>query len=348
MAAPCLFLGLLLAVGSNAVKAPSSQCAYLEHYFRIATNGLLPSLLPSSISSKCLTEFNANDDSTFCRAECQSLYTTYSQCTPFYAKQSTLQCGQFQGSHCPNFYNAPFSDFNLIHSTCSDSSNCSPSCASSIESVETSKGCCSDDLLNGPKVLCGQQPIAQCPSLLNTATSAPSSECAYISTYLAIGGGISKLASLTPSLSSVCRSTLAKYGSGTDSCIPACQSLYDLLERCYGVPTANRYSTLYCGAFNKQNCSSLYTNSSLSLAVSRSCSNATYCSPECLAAITALEQHGGCCYALDLNGPKVLCGQQPIPYCSTIINTDSASGGSAAIGFNALLILSTALLTVPT
>ena len=326
------------------MKAPSSQCAYLEHYFRIATNGLLPSLLPSSISSKCLTEFNANNDSTFCRAECQSLYTTYSQCTPFYAKQSTLQCGQFQGSHCPNIYNAPFSDFILIHSTCSDSSNCSPSCASSIESVETSKGCCSDDLLNGPKVLCGQQPIAQCPSLLNTATSAPSSECAYISTYL--DGGISKLASLTPSLSSVCRSTLAKYGAGTDSCIPECQSLYALLERCYDVPTANRYSTLYCGAFNKQNCSSLYTkdtaDTSLLLAVFTYCSNATYCSPECLTAITALEQHGGCCYAFDLNGPKVLCGQQPIPYCSTIIN------GSAAIGFNALLILSTALLTVPT
>ena len=51
----------------------------------------------------------------------------------------------------------------------------------------------------------------------------------------------------------------------------------------------------YCGAFNKQNCSSLYTkdtDSSLSQAVFTSCSNATYCSPECLAAITALEQYG--------------------------------------------------------
>ena len=330
------------------MTAPSCQCAYLEYYFGKATNGLLPSLLPS-ISSKCLARFNTTDRSTFCVTECQSLYTTYSQCAPFLAKTDTVVCGQFQDSYCPShsIYTSYFEEFALIVSTCNDSTNCSPSCATSIASVETSSGCCQADLLNGAKLLCAQQRIAPCPSILNggTAPAASFSECEYIYTYLRTGAGISERASLTPSLSSVCRSALSGYGESNNTCIAECQSLYALLERCYDLPMANAYSTFYCGVFNKQKCSSLLlSNYTLLRAVSESCSNATYCSPSCLAAITVLEQYGGCCYASYLNGPKVLCGQQPIPYCSTILN--SGTGGSAAIGFNTLLIIFTAMLII--
>ena len=362
MAALSVFVALLLAVGSNAATAPSSQCAYLLHYFPTATSGLFPSLLPS-ISSKCLTEYTAVNQSSLCVPECQSLYSTYSQCASFYANLNiySQQCGQFHNSYCPTIND--FSQSDLILESCNNSSHCSPSCTFAIASVEAASGCCNANVLNGPKVLCGQSPIAPCPSVINGGSvAAPSKECAYISGYLKEGIAISELASLTPTLSSVCRATLSRRVAtvnDTDICITECQSLYALLERCYDGPTANTYATLHCGMFNKQNCSSLYLSdsdgrSSQFNAVVTSCYNATYCSPECRAAITALEQYGGCCYAGHLNGPKVLCGQQPIPYCSTIINGGSPSGSgqsppsgvSAAIGIsdNIFLMISMAVL----
>eukprot|EP00731_Ephydatia_muelleri_P038607 Em0827g1a len=113
-----------------------------------------------------------------------------------------------------------------------------------------------------PKWLCGQQPIAPCPNVLNSGSVvAPSSECAY------------------------------------------------LLE--YGIE-----STKFIPSLNPTCLASLQT----------ACSNSTYCSPSCLAAITAAEKHGGCCYAQYLNGPKALCGQQPIAPCSTTVSRGSLKG----------------------
>ncbi|KAL5489343.1 hypothetical protein EMCRGX_G018426 [Ephydatia muelleri] len=144
------------------------------------------------------------------------------------------------------------------------------SCQVAISALEQSSGCCRYYVLNGPKVVCGQQPIAPCPNVLNSGSVvAPSSECAY------------------------------------------------LLE--YGIE-----STKFIPSLNPTCLASLQT----------ACSNSTYCSPSCLAAITAAEKHGGCCYAQYLNGPKALCGQQPIAPCSTTV-----SRGSEGIGFNILLIL---------
>ena len=340
MTAPSVFVAaLLLAVGSNAATAPSSQCAYLHYYFNEATNGLLPSLLPS-INSKCLTEYVAGNQGTLCVPECQSLYSTYSQCASSHANTYTVQCGTFKTSYCPTSDNGQST---LIYERCNDSSNCSPSCVSAIASVEAESGCCSADILNGPKVLCGQQPIAPCPSVLNGGSvAAPSNECAYVGGYIE---SISERASLTPSLNSVCR---AKLSRGTlfngDTCIMECQSFYILFERCFGAPLANVYATYTCGMFNKQNCSSLYSaGDNLTSSLDTHCSNATFCSPECRSAITALELYGGCCYAEGLNGPKVLCGQQPIPYCSTIVNDGSAA---ISITANIFLMISTAVLSV--
>ena len=73
-----LFVGLLLAVGSNAVKPPSSQCAYLYNYFQTLT--FLPSLL-QSVNNKCIAGLHFANLSSLCIPECQSLYSTYSQCT---------------------------------------------------------------------------------------------------------------------------------------------------------------------------------------------------------------------------------------------------------------------------
>ena len=117
-------------------------------------------------------------------------------------------------------------------------------------------------------------------------------------------------------------------GRGRNVCIAECTSLYALIEPCYGLSTANSFATFYCGSFNKQNCSSLESNDTLLRnAVYTACSNSTYCSFKCRSAITALEQYGGCCYA---DGPKVLCGQQPIHYCSTILNIDTSTTTNAS------------------
>ena len=226
MTAPSVFIAaLLLAVGSNAATAPSSQCAYLEHYFNKATNGLLPSLLPS-INSKCLTGYVAGNQSTLCVPECQSLYSTYSQCASSVSNINTLQCGIFKNSYCPTIYTFDYRQIPLIHGSCNDSSYCSPSCVSAIASVEAESGCCRADIHNGPKVLCGQQPITPCPSVFNGGSAATqSNECAYIRAYLDGEGGISLLASLTPSLNRVCRAILSHKGVSNDTCITECQSL---------------------------------------------------------------------------------------------------------------------------
>ena len=336
MATPSALVGLLLlalAVGSSAATAPSSQCAYLEYY---GTKALLPSLLPS-VSSKCLTGLKARNKSTLCVEECRSLYSAYSQCTSSTSADLNLDiCDrQFNTASCSTLTQQDLELTAAVQSTCNSATYCSPSCRSSIAALETFSGCCRADVLNGPKVLCGQSTIAPCPSILNGGSvAAPSNECAYILRYL--GLGISP--TFTPSLSSVCRSTLISGKFRDNICIAECQSIYALIERWIGKGYTNYLSAYFCGAFNNQNCSTLSSSDTPSLAgvVATACSNSTYCSPKCLAAIAALEQYGGCCYAYYLNGPKVLCGQQPIPYCSTIVSTN---GGSTAI-FNVFLMIS--------
>ena len=100
----------------------------------------------------------------------------------------------------------------------------------------------------------------------------------------------------------------------------------------------NSWTTLFCGASNNRTCDHFRysaNNYDLISAFLRSsvitiCVDSTYCSPSCLAAITALEKYAGCCYANELNGPKVLCGQQPIPYCSTPVSRFNGAGSADA------------------
>ena len=352
---------LLLAVESNAVTAPSGECSYLYYYFGIRTSRLLPSLVPSS-SSSCLAGYNSTNPSAYCVAECQSLYSVYSGCASraLADNYASNTCGQFNNSDCAVLRQQDSSLVSAISSACKNATYCSPSCVAAIAALEQFSGCCQYDALNGPKALCGQQPIAPCSTVLNSGSVVtPSRECAYARTYL--GVGISEVASLTPSLHTTCRSTLAKGGFAGNICIAECQSLFTLLATCFDVILANYYSSSLCGTLSKQNCSSLYVNETLSSDVQSKCSNSTYCSPSCVGAIAALEQYGGCCYAYILNGPKVLCGQQTISDCSTVINwvaqptptttpqsgsattpqsgsaTTPQSGFSEAVGFSSLL-----------
>ena len=111
----------------------------------------------------------------------------------------------------------------------------------------------------------------------------------------------------------------------------------------HGVQYSDNVASLECGKFNNRNCSDTGSNgTNLIREVQTACSNSTYCPSRCANAIAAAEQYGGCCFASDLNGPKVLCGQQSIAPCSTIV-----SSGSETIQFNLLIamifMISTAL-----
>lgn len=193
------------------------------------------------------------------------------------------------------------------------------------------------DYLNGPKVLCGQQPIAPCSAALNNGfVAAPSSECAYFNTYVGVPVTIDALRYLTakprvllpsllPSLSASCLTVLATGGFGNNTCIPECQSLYDLVGRCYGEATADALATGLCGMYNNQNCSFIFSaldNKAAEYLVGfifLGCYNSTYCAPICRAFISLVEQNAGCCSAILMNGASVVCGQQPIPFCPTVV-----------------------------
>ena len=74
-------------------------------------------------------------------------------------------------------------------------------------------------------MVCGQQPIAPCPNVLNSGSvAAPSSECAYFMKY-----GIDST-KFIPSLNPTC---LASLNTGGTSCIAECQPLYALYGRCF-------------------------------------------------------------------------------------------------------------------
>ena len=318
-------LFILLTMGlSNAANIPTGECAYLTHYILSSDTSLLPSLVPS-VSRKCVEAYNNITTSWICIAECQSLYSLLVQCgAPLQAASFSSYCGPVS-----------LNDSDLVSavkSACSNATYCSPTCVVAIAALEQNSGCNQNMELNGPKVLCGQQPIAPCSTILNNGSvvAAPSSECAYFNYYLDV-----HVASFTPSLNEACRAAVLNAADREVHVIcivPECRSLYDLLVTCDGTVYADQAS-LHCGRFNNQNCSSLFLNDTeLRTDVRLSCANSTYCTPSCLAAVAALEQYGGCCYADVLNGPKVLCGQQPISYCPTIFNSavPSPISGTAA------------------
>ena len=125
-------------MGSNAVTAPSSQCAYLYEYF--GTFKLLPSLVPS-VNSKCVAALNPANRSSLCIPECHSLYSTYSQCTTaWYANQRFADdCGK---SYCATMTQQDSTLVNAVYTYCNNGSYCSSSCQAAISALEQSSGCC--------------------------------------------------------------------------------------------------------------------------------------------------------------------------------------------------------------
>ena len=309
------------------MTTPTSQCAYFNYYY--PDYPLLPSLVPS-ISSKCLAVTN-NPDKTMgvCTSDCQSLYSVLSQCDNPYgaARYAASKCGQFKSSSCSTLtqnnlnYDLQFA----VSLQCDNETYCSSSCSAAIAALEQYSGCCSAGELNGPKVLCGQQTIAPCSTVLNSGSvAAPTSECAYFLYY-----GLT-VSSRLPSVSAEC---IKRVTSSQQYCIAECQSLFALYGRCTSVQLSDSVASFLCGEFNNRNCSyALKNGANLIGEVRTACSNSTYCPSSCVNAIAAAEQYGGCCFADYLNGPKALCGQQPVAPCSTIV-----SSGSEAFKFNLLM-----------
>ena len=321
-----LIVLLLVVMGSDAVTTPTSQCAYFKYYY--PDYPLLPSRVPS-ISSKCLAVINnPNNPKGVCTSDCQSLYSVLSQCDNPYgaARYAASKCGVFKSSFCSTLTQNDLNDLQYaVESKCSDENYCSPSCSAAIAALEQYSGCCSANYLNGPKVLCGQQTIAPCSTVLNSGSVAsPTSECAYALYY-----GLGDLSRL-PSVNAEC---IKRVTSSRQYCIAECQSLFALYGRCTSVQLSDYLASIRCGEFNDRNCSDALNNgANLIEEVGTACSNPTYCASSCVNAIAAAEQYGGCCFAHILNGPKVLCGQQPVAPCSTIV-----SSGSEAFKFNLLM-----------
>ena len=333
-AAISVLLVLLLVERSSAVTAPSSQCAYFNYYFPY--NPLLPSLVPS-ISSKCLAAYNPDDRKAICIADCRSSYSVLSQCTSEAnaAVYVAFPCGQFNGMSCSTLaQNDPNGLTGAVSSACSNYTYCSPSCLAAIAALERYSGCCSANDLNGPKVVCGQQPIAPCSTVLNSGSvTAPTSECAYLDYYNSTQA--IAVSNRLPSVNAECKKRFL--AADPDLCITECQSYFALFGKCKGVQNSDSMASYACGKFNNQKCSDLYNTANgtiLTTQLETTCSNSTYCPPSCVNAIAAAERYGGCCYAEYINGRKVLCGQQPIAPCSTIV-----SSGSAAIKFNLLVVM---------
>eukprot|EP00731_Ephydatia_muelleri_P011309 Em0006g203a len=329
VAALSVLIALLLVVRNSAVTAPTSECAYFGYYY-YPSNPLLPSLVPS-ISSICLAAHNSADPTATCIADCQLSYSVFSQCNSVADAEdyAASTCGLFKSTSCSTLAQNDPGLEGAVRSQCSNGTYCSPNCSAAIAALEQYSGCCSADDLNGPKVLCGQQTIAPCSTILNTGSvAAPTSECAYVMYY---GAKQAALTSRLPSVNAECTKRLAVL-TDTDQgqiCIAECQSFFALFGRCGdSVQSSNYQTSMACGMFNNQNCSELQFNTvgtNLITELQTACSNSTYCPPSCVNAIAAAEGYGGCCYASYFNGPKVLCSQQPIAPCSTIVS----SGGSS-------------------
>ena len=288
-AALSVLIVLLLVVGSDAVTTPTSQCAYINYYY--PDYPLFPSLVPS-ISSKCLAVIiNPDHPTGVCTSDCQSLYSVLSQCDNPYntAAYASSTCGQFKSSSCSTLTQNDLNGLqSAVYLQCSIKTYCSPNCSAAIAALEQYSGCCSADQLNGPKVLCGQQTIAPCSTVLNSGSvAAPTSECAYFLYY-----GLGDLSRL-PSVSAEC---IKRVTSQQSYCIAECQSLFALYGRCTSVQNYDYLASITCGQFNNRNCSdSLENGANLIKEVRTACSNSTYCPSSCINAIAAAEQYGDCC-----------------------------------------------------
>eukprot|EP00731_Ephydatia_muelleri_P008140 Em0004g478a len=219
-AAISVLIELLLVVGirNNAVTSPTSQCAYFNYYY--PNSPLLPSLVPS-MSSKCLAVTNRPDanPTTVCNTDCQSLYSVLSQCgtRAHAANYASSTCGLYKNSSCSALtQNVPKGLQSAVLSECSNETYCSPSCSAAIAALEQYSGCCSADYLNGPKAL----------------------ECAYVQYY---GIKISRL--LRTYVNVECLKYMTSSGQ---YCIAECQSLFDLIGRCYGVQYSDNVASLEC------------------------------------------------------------------------------------------------------
>ena len=350
VAASSVLIVLLLVVGSDAVTTPTSQCSYLTTYYQDG-KPLVPSLVPS-ISSGCLAAYNSGNRANICIAECQSWYSVLTQCmSPDIAGVvAASRCGQFNKTSCDTLAQNKFNGLSDAVSTAcgANYTYCSPNCSAAIAALEQYSGCCSADELNGPKLVCGQQPIAPCSTLLSGSTPAPTSDCVYLVKYGLKAAALNGLASVNAE----CTKRLAIEGdiNPASACIAECRSLFVLFETCVGTLNSNAQAGYMCGKFNNKNCSDLesLTNPEwvrLLTGWQLACSNSTYCTNSCVNAIAAMEQYGGCCFSYFLNGPKALCGQQPVAPCTTIVSSDqlpvapSSSSGSAAIKFNFLIVM---------
>ena len=326
---------VLFAMGATAaMTTPSSECAYLSCYLG---NDLLPSLLPS-INSACIAALNSvrlsGNASASCIPECRSFYAVYSQCARVGADIfATSYCGQFSAKPCSDLTSMDYDLVFDVYAACNGNSTyCAPSCESSIFALEAFSGCCRYGDLNGPKALCGQQPIAPCISVLSGGgpAAAPSRECAYFNHYG------------DPSLNAMCRAGSNNPNNKPDVCIAECRSLLELASECQGELAAAAAASIQCGMHDNESCATLrgsFSNyTTLLHAMYASCSNSTYCPPSCIDAISSLEQYGGCCFSDALNGPKALCGQPPIAHCTAIFTGTSSDGSSSAIGGSSALL----------
>lgn len=323
MAVVAVLLCLLVAAGSYTAADPSSECAYLGYNF-IRGSSRLPSLLPS-VSSDCLAAYNRGNPSEYCTSECRSLHSLHSRCTSSQKADVLIsyKCGEYQNRNCIALNSLFYSLVHSVYSTCNDTSRCSSACEASIAALEERTGCCSSDVLNGPKAACGQRLVAPCATPLNTP-SVPSSECSYFDYYVYSGKYCVRSLndSLLPSVSHACVEVLEDGGLTSATCIKECRSLYDLIARCYGVQRSHEEASRLCGRFDRRSCSSWLDHFAMA-DVYGPCSDPGHCSLSCLDAIASVEERGGCCYAPHLNGAKVLCGQQPIQECSTVFTLQS-------------------------
>lgn len=317
-----LFVLHAVSISSAASPPPppaSAECAYLNRYLG---NSLLPSLLPS-VGDTCVAAFNSvllsGDTSAICIPECQSFYALYSRCATSKASVfATSYCGHVNNSQCRVVTSSDYALVSRVYSSCGGNfTYCAPSCAAAIAALEAFSGCCRYSDLNGPKALCGQDPVAPCQTILDSNVAPPSRECAYFNYYSDL-----RVSLFTPSLNEVCRAAMNNPSEAADACnVPECQSLYDLASECQGVRASEEFASKQCGRHANRTCFDVLSNYTVLSTVYTSCANSTHCSPSCLDVISALELYGGCCFAGVLNGPKALCGQQPISYCSVLFNS---------------------------
>ena len=158
--------------GAATVTPANSECEYFVYNF--PDWPLLATFVPS-VDGTCLEAYNDFSNSNFldgevpswCMAQCQSLFDLYSRCIGEYYADIIMSayCGYYNNVPCYNYQNYTY--LYNVYSLCDSSTSCSASCRNATEALERYSGCCTSDSLNGPKVLCGEQPVAPCSTMVN-------------------------------------------------------------------------------------------------------------------------------------------------------------------------------------